>query len=222
MSLRIQELSTAVDVLTALLWRHNNAENLTSLLTAKHAWYLENQSDFWENWYRDVFDIRTCNEFGCAVWAIILGVKLNFLIAPSSGPKSWGFGTFNVNFGNGNFGLQQSSSVFLTLEQKRTILRLRYLTLTGRMTVPEINRTMAYVFRNDGPVYVLDGLDMTMVYVFKFAPTPLLRFILDNLDILPRPAAVKVSYIVSTRPVFGFGDFNKNFNNGTFATPLEN
>lgn len=221
MSLQIQDIDASVDLLAALLWRHDNAENLTALLTKKQEWYAVNQSGFWDDWYRDVFDIRTANDFGRAVWAIILGVPLNKLVSQVGTSKpTWGFSRSNRNFGHGNFTAVGSTSVALPAEQQRAILQLRYLSITGRNTIPELNRIMAYVFRNEGPVYVLDGLDMTITYVFNFEPSPFITFIINNLYLLPRPAAVRVKYIVASRPAFGFGVYNKNFDNSNFAAPL--
>lgn len=218
MSFQIQEFDASVNLLEALLWRHDNAENLTKLLDEKQTWYSTNHGGFWDDWYRDVFDIRTANSFGRSVWAIVLGVPLTKLVSyVGTGKPTWGFSTKNRNFGNGNFTQFGFTPVALPAEQQRAILQLRYLSLTGRNTIPELNRIMAYVFRNDGPVYVLDGLDMTITYVFNFEPSPFITFIINNLDLLPRPAAVRVKYIVASRPAFGFGMYNKNFDDSTFA-----
>lgn len=231
----IQSFDFSVNVLSALLWQHNEAAHLESLMTLKQTWYEENQSGFWQDWIRDVFDLRTANAFGCRVWAEILGTKLQLEVEPSLRTKPmFGFGpeggvtTANsyLNFTHGNFGALSSTSIGLTLEQQRMLLRLRYFTLISRCTVPEINRILADVFASEGSAYVLDSNDMSyIVYVFAFMPSSQLSFLLQNYDILPRPAAVGVKYNVIDRPVFGFGpdetadtNTNKNFNNGTFTT----
>lgn len=59
-----------------------------------------------------------------------------------------------------------------------------------------------------------------MVYSFGFAPGSLLMEMLIYYDVLPRPAGVGVQIIVEGRPVFGFGPYNKNFDNATFATAI--
>jgi hypothetical protein len=120
------------------------------------------------------------------------------------------------NFGHGNFGISQAGAG-LTLEQKRVLLQLRYYQLVSRCTVPEINERVSDILGDFGKVYVLDGNNMQYVtYVFGFQPNSALQFILENFDVLPRPAGVGVKIVVSTRPAFGFGTFNKNFNNGNF------
>lgn len=124
----------------------------------------------------------------------------------------------NKNFGHGNFGSNSSTVAGLTLEQKRILLRLRYFKLISRCTVPEINRMMKSLLGDQGSVYVLDANDMSYItYIFGFQPDSSLAFVLQNFDVLPRPAAVGVRYLVSTRPTFGFGPYFKNFNHGTFG-----
>jgi len=216
----IQRFDYSVNLLRALLWQHNKAERLEAIMRAKQAWYDENQSEFWESWFRDVFDLRTADEFGCQVWAAILGVKLTISSDPTNPDKpTFGFAPFGQNFTNGNFGQQGSGTISLTVEQRRLVLRLRYFQLVTRCTTPEINRFMASLFGPYGPVFVQDLNDMSaIVYVFGFSLGSQLRYILQQYDVLPRPATVGISYIVVARPTWGFGEFNKNFENGNFPS----
>lgn len=218
MSATIQELDFSVDLLRAVLWQYNDAAKIQSILQQKSDWYNTNQTEFWQDWITNVFDLRTCNDFGCQVWAIILGLPLQ-VVTPPTNKANFGFGTFNKNFNHGNFGQLGSGIAGLTLDQKRILLQLRYRKLTSRCTVPETNKMLADLLGKYGKIYLLDPLDMSYsIYVFGFQPYSSLLFVLQNFDILPRPAAVGVKYIVSTRPVFGFGQYNRNFNHGTFAS----
>lgn len=124
---------------------------------------------------------------------------------------------FRKNFNRGNFA-PSSSGIKLTTAQKRLVLQLRYFQLVTRGAIPEINRFLNYVFADLGKVYVLDGLDMTINYVFTFLPPSQLRFVLESFDVLPRPAAVGVNYVVTVRETFGFGPFHTNFNRGNFGS----
>jgi hypothetical protein len=220
MSAAISEFDFSVNLLRALLWRNNQADNLQSILQQKSDWYEINHTQFWNDWVTNVFDVRTANEFGLSVWALILGVPLALIVAPNAGPQ-FGFDVKPVsngrqNFNNGNFGVS-AAGVGLTIDQKRILIQLQYYKLISRCTVPEINAAMKRILGQFGSVYVLDGNNMQFVtYVFGFQPNSALQFVLENFDVLPRPAAVGVKYIVSTRPAFGFGAYNQNFNNGTF------
>lgn len=215
---RQQSFDFSVELLTALLWQHDNAESLKSLLTQKQAWYDENQTAFWSDWFRDVFDLRTANDFGCQVWAIILGIQLSVNQGGNVDKPTWAFGGFRQNFTRGNFSNTNAVTIPLSLAQKRLVLRLRYFQLVARGTVPETNRFLKYVFGDVGNVYVLDTNDMTFVYyIFTFAPSSQLVFILQKYDILPRPAGVGVKYQVIVGESFGFDEFNENFDNGNFG-----
>lgn len=213
-----QAFDFSVDVLAALLWRHNEAVNLTSLLEQKQSWYDANQEQFWNDWFTNVFDLRTANDFGCSVWAYILGIPLA-VVQPAATRPTFGFGTYHRNFTRGNFAPVKQFVVPLSLEQKRLVLRLRYAQLISRGNVTDINRIVQYIFQDIalGSVYVLDGLDMTCVYVFTFAIPSGLLFILTNYDILPRPAAVLLTIRTTVRATFGFGSYHVNFTRGNFG-----
>lgn len=239
MSKTVADFDFSVNVLASLLWQHNNAPMLTSLARAKHDWVDQANTQFWNDWFRDVFDLRTANEFGCRVWAAILGSQLFMNIGPgdrlsptfgfgSENPDgSVGFDNGNVNYDRGNFTNLESSIIGLTVQQQRILLRLRYFQLIGRCTVPEINRILADVFADEGSAYVLDSNDMQfMVYMFLFNPSSQLAFLLENFDLLPRPATVGVRYNVVNRPVWGYGpegldvNTNLNYDRGNYPTEL--
>lgn len=192
MSENIQLTQVSVDLLSVLLWQYNNndGDSVEGLIAAKSAWYSAEFSEFWDSWYRDVFDIRTANEFGLHVWSIVLGVPLSVDAFPNKA---------------------------LTLEQKRLVIRLRFYQLITRATIPMVNAEMKDVFGKFGQVYALDPLDMSAImYVFRFRPDDDMKFILENYDLLPRPATVGIKFRVITTEPFGFGEFNNNFNNGAF------
>lgn len=217
MTITVQDFDFSVNLLRCVLWQYDSAARVQSILQQKSDWYTINQEQFWADWVRDVFDLRTANDFGLSVWGIILGVPLQATIQPIA-KANFGFGTYNKNFDHGTFGIASTSILNITTAQKRILLQLRYFKLISRCTVPAINRVLKSVLGSYGKAYVLDGNDMGFItYVFAFQPSSQLLFVLENFDILPRPAAVGLKYIISTRPVFGFGTFNKNFNHGTFA-----
>lgn len=217
MSRDVQEFDFSVDLLQALLWQYNDAARLQGLLTRKAAWYVENQTEFWTDWIADVFDLRTANDFGLAVWAQILNVALVAAVPATEDRPVFGFGDFNLNFGNGNFGRDLNGAVSLNTEQKRLLLRLRYFQLTSTGAAPEINAMLAYLFGVLGGVYVLDGHDMTAVYVFDFIPPSNMLFVFQNFDILPRPAGVETTILVEPRDRFGFDPYYLNYDNANFG-----
>lgn len=210
----VQQFNFSVDLLRAILWQYDGAAGMQSLLRAKAAWYDENQRDFWANWERDVFDLTTANDFGCAVWGIILAVPLSIGLPGTGDRPVWGFGTENLNYENGNFGRLGSGVTGLTVEQKRMILRLRYFQLISDGSVPHTNFVLRQVF---GQGYVVDNHDMTVTYVFETELPIAVRTLIDQYDLLPRPAGVGINIIYLSNPVWGFGPENYNFENAPFG-----
>lgn len=213
----IQTFDTTVDVLRASLWQYQNAERIQSLLASKNAWYLANQTEFWDDWYSDVFDLRTANPFGLMVWSIILGQPIIFPNVGNPDQPTWGFGEFHRNFTRGNFASSSGFTYRLSPETARIVLRLRYYHLTGTCCVPDVNRMLADVFADYGPAWLLDNNDMTQLYIFTFALPADLRFVFNNYDILPRPAGVGTDYRVTVEETWGFGEYHENFDNGNFS-----
>lgn len=232
--MNVQQFDYSVNLLQALLWQYNEAPVLQSILSQKQAWYNENQTQFWSDWYDNVFNLLTANTFGLTVWARILNVPLFINLTPEPiGSPIFGFNTpgattGNQNFGNGNFSYQ-GDIIFLSVEEQRFILRLRFYQLTSRQSPTEINEFLDYLLRTSdlpsqgfGRVWVEDNFNMTMTYRFTFTPNPLFLQVLESLDVLPRPAGVSYNIIVTTYTAFGFntvadGTGNQNFGNGNFV-----
>lgn len=214
----VQQFNASVNLLQAILWQYDQAERMLSLARAKQAWYDKNLTAFWLDWYRDVFNLDTANDFGLAIWGRILGVPMSIELEPTTGRPVWGFGTNNKNFNNAGFGRATTGTAGLTPEQKRIVLKMRYFQLTHKPTVPAINQMLKRIFGAYGTVFVDDPLDMgEITYFFQFTPPAQLRTILDNFDILPRPAGVGVRILVQIRPAWGFGVHHLNFDNGNFG-----
>lgn len=213
----IQTFDASVDLLRAILWQYDSAARLRSLLEAKQRWYDENQRDFWNAWYRDVFDLRTANDFGLSVWAIILDIPLVVVMPATDDEDVFGFGVNNLGYDEGSFGRSLAAADSLTTDQRRLVLQLRYFQLVTRGAVPEINAFLAYIFGTTGRVYVRDNLDMTCTYVFNFVPPASLRQILGGYDVLPRPAGVEINYLVQLDEGFGFEIDWLGFDQGSFT-----
>jgi hypothetical protein len=226
----IQEFNYVVDVMNAVLWQYNEAARIQSLLTSKNSWYAAENEQFWNDWYGNVFNLLTANLFGLKVWSIILELPLFVDTDPEPTDKPlFGFNelpTINgyVNFNNGNFS-KRSGVINLTIEEQRLVLRLRYYQLVSRGAAPEVNTFLKTLFAPYGAVYMLDGLDMTITYVFNFNLSLNMRYILEYYDLLPRPAGVGIKYVIITGTIFGFNqvttfpdyiNVNQNFNNANF------
>ncbi|MFN6885292.1 DUF2612 domain-containing protein, partial [Proteus mirabilis] len=170
--MNIQQFDYHSDLLQAILWQYENADKLKSLAHFKADYFHQSTVLFWQNWYRDIFNIDTANDFGLAVWGRILDVPLGIDISPSEKTKiGFGFGKKKANF-NANFRRNTDYTLSLTLDQKRMLIRMRYFNLTQSPTVTNINQFLKRFFwRGESKVFVLDPFDMTyMYYVFNFNP----------------------------------------------------
>ena len=82
-------------------------------------------------------------------------------------------------------------------------------------TIPEINQFLKSLF---GEAYVFDSYDMNYaVYVFADEVDSDIQFIIDQFDLLPRPAGVGTAIIYRRDDLFGFEDNYQNFENGVLA-----
>lgn len=205
-----------IDLLRSLLWEYDEAPALRSLAEAKQAWYESYISGFWSDWFTDVFDLRTANSFGLAVWAIILDLPLAFAVEATGGDP-FGFDPYGGTFDNSNFGADVPTATPLTIEQRRLALRLRFFQLTSDGCVPSINAFLKTLFPQ-GPAYVLDGGDMTCAYIFEFVVDPLILRVLSDFDLLPRPAGVKVTVLTAADGGgFGFDPYGQPFDVSNFS-----
>ena len=217
--MKTQEFDFSVDLLRAILWQYNDAARLQSLLQQKQDWYISNQEEFWIGWVRDVFDMRTANEFGLSVWSIILDIPIYVQAKePSEEDPAFGFNwDDDGNFENSNFRRSGFQAQKLSIEQARTVLMMRYHQITTDGTVPHINEFLARMFGESGGAYVVDNGDMTITYVLGFTPPSRLSYIFANYDILPRPAGVRIADInIVPKIPFGFDEHNNNYDNGNF------
>ncbi len=205
--MRIEQFNNfQLNILQSILWQYNESTNLLGLLNAKQNWYNINQTNFWEDWYNNIFNLSspTLTTFGAAIWSIILDLPLYVSDVQPGGGQIWGFnaaGPENVNF-NFTMGCFASGEVALNLMEQQFLLRLRYFQLSTRADIVDINAFLAYLCNNNtigysGTIYVIDNFNMTITYYFTAAnfPGELLIAIKDQ-DVLPRPAGVKIIYEV--------------------------
>jgi hypothetical protein len=152
--MNIQQFDYKVDLLNVVLWQYNEATNLLSLLSQKQSWYDLNQTEFWANWYNQVFNLSPSNtqitHFGLAVWSIILDVPLYVPIGEVVPTVEWGFNEIPpvnnyLNFTNAPFA-PTTPVIFLTAPQQQFILLLKYFNCTNRGT---LTNTPDFYFKSD-------------------------------------------------------------------------
>lgn len=209
-----------IDLEKALDWQRAKAPILKSLIQKKQAWYEASHCDFWNDWVTDVFNLDTANEFGLSVWSIILDEPL-FGVTKKSDPgyPAFGFGQYMRNFGRGNFGANSDTGFNFTLEQKRTILKLKaFILFSFNGSVTQTNERLEGIFGAD-QVYALDKLNMFWRYTVRDEGIIQIIREIKRRDLLPRPAGVGIDLVLNANVKrFGFGLNNFNFGRGNFIT----
>lgn len=200
-----------IDITQVLLWQYNNATRLQQIIENKQTWINENVSTFWDTYYSNIFNVRTANDFGLEVWAIILGI--DFPITDVDMDSIFGFDTGYQNFENGNFFLY--GTAILTTEQKRIIIQLMYLKYVSNGTIDDTTKAIRSLYPT---AMALDNMDMTITLAIGELPSNDIEVILDTYDIIPRPAGVKLSRMFDFDNWFAFdGQNGQNFENGYFG-----
>lgn len=199
--MKIEQADYTVDVLQSILWQYDAAEKIQTLIQKKQDWYDAQHTQFWEQWYTNVFDLSTAVAFGLSVWSIILGVPYFIQIGEDPGPI-FGFNEVplindNMNFGNGNFS-PLSGQIILNVEDQRLLLQVRYYQLISRGSRTQTNEFLNTLFNNpDGPyqggAWMIDSLNMTIDYVFNCPISDSLLNVFKLYDVLPRPSGVRIA-----------------------------
>ena len=149
-------------LLQVLKWMQNQAPNITSLITQKDNWYTNYQWTFWQNWYTNVFNLATANNFGILIWCIILGVPTQ-VFGLDATTYAWAYGNSRQNYINsqtpappdanligGNFAAGGQTTI-LNLQEARWALQLRYVTLVSNGRLSFINKMLNWIFNNGLP-----------------------------------------------------------------------
>jgi hypothetical protein len=207
-----------INLLSALDWQRSGAEIVKKFIENEQDWLNINHCDFWNNWTKDVFSLATANDFGLAVWSIILDEDIfGFQGSAPQDYPSFGFGVDDQNFSDGSFAAQDGITYEFSTEQKRILLQLKaFKVLAIGGSVFQTNTAMANIF-GSGVILAFDNFNMS--YLYQLLESTLSSFIIEinNRDLLPRPIGIEVSEIrIITVENFGFSEFDENFNNGNF------
>lgn len=217
----MSDYECSINILSALDWQRSNADKFKQFIQDKQDWYKTNFCDEYNNFFDDVFNLDTANDFGLSVRSIILDEKLFGEIEPARvGYPAFGFGSGKKNFGNGNFSPGAGSSYSFSTEEKRTLLKLKayILHMSGPVSgsSTSINQSLYRIF--GGKVMTcIDNRDMTFTYLLYDTSVSGFAIELYNRDLLPRPAGIDIELVLKAGvKAWGFGSNRANFNNGNF------
>jgi hypothetical protein len=216
--------SCSLNLNEAIDWQRSNASKIKSWIEKEQEWIDANHCDFWNSYLSNTFDLRTANDFGLSVWAIILNENL-FGVTPASpvGYLAWGYGVDRKNYNNGNYGTNSDSGYNFSVSEKRYMLLLKafIIHMSGNVHgigVIGINESLQRIF-GINKIYCIDNRDMTFTYKVVDGAFLSIATELKSRDLLPRPAGINtiISYTANAKP-FGFTSthyaFNSNFYDG--------
>lgn len=184
----------AFDVFQTVISQYANSPVLLALLRRLNT--ALDQGVNIEQFYSGVWDLRTATGYGLDVWGRIVGVN-RVLRVPSTTNAflGWNEATDAQTFGYGTWAGRGTLTENYALADnafRRLIFAKAALNITDG-SIPAINAALMTLFPKHGNCYVRDNEDMSMVYVFGSALSPLELAIVQQSGVLPKPAGVSVS-----------------------------
>lgn len=150
------------------------------------------------NFYNTIWNIATATGYGLDVWGRIVGVS-RYLNVPGT------FEFFGFNEAQGSQPFNQapfyagsaSPTVLTTLSDAayRQIILLKALANITNCSAQQLNMLLTGLYGAEGVVYVIDNLDMTFTYRFKYTLAPLDYVTLTQSGVVPVPAGVSYSIV---------------------------
>jgi hypothetical protein len=179
------------DHLQTVLSQYQNSPVILALLDAFNS-SIDPSVDI-DNWYRQVWNIKTAEGYGLDVWGRIVGVSRYVNMTYS---KRLGFATGFYPFGEAPWYDNNSATNNLRLDDGgfRTLILLKAFVNIMRCSVPMLNQLLLMMFPGQR-CYVLDTGNMTFVYHFEFTPTPVQIAIMTGSGVMPHPAGVSASFV---------------------------
>lgn len=186
---------TIFDVWTTVISQYANSPTL-SALCVDIGQYFDQTSDF-DSFYDTIWNVDTAIGYGLDVWGRIVGVQRVLQLA--SGGRYLGFeeaGGLTVDpFNQSPFysGAPLTNNFYLSDDAFRVLIFAKALANICDGSTKAINRLLMNLFPGRGNAYVVDNLNMTMVYTFEFALTEVEAAIFEQSGVLPTPVGVQAS-----------------------------
>lgn len=186
------EIDTNCNLSKVKLWQYNEATKLNALIDNMQNFAEENVNQFWQDYSRDIFNIRTANAFGLKLWGIVLGIE-------------------RPRYQSGG------QTIIFNDEQYRRVLIGRLMLMNSNGSIKDINAYLNYMFP-EKPVFAVDYHNMTINIVFYYTPTAEEQAVINLDGFLPIPAGVKSNVvIVPPDEVLGlYGQEMQTLDNSTF------
>lgn len=212
------------NVKDTILTQYAASPNIRSLIETFNT--SMDMSDFTEEFLTAIWDVSTATGYGLDVWGKIVGVSrlLNvrqsatyfgfdeaFISASDDSPKPFDEAPFFE-------GVQLTSTVRLADDGYRKLIMAKAMANITDCSIPSLNKSLYYLFGDQGAAFVAITGVMSMSYVFDFELSPVEWAILLNSNAIAKPAGVSVSIMsLDFNNTFGFAEAEMQpFEIGTF------
>lgn len=155
---------------------------------------LFDDSQFVENWYNVVFNLKTATGYGLDVWGRILNmsreIEYNGVSYYLQGAQTIGGITFTA---------EEMENFY------RMILQITAMRYIGNASIYSINSILDVIFSDYGRAYCYEYGTMQIRYVFEFYMNDLLRAMIESLNMHPSGVLTSYEYL-PLGEFFGFYD----------------
>lgn len=163
-----------------------------------------------QSWYDLIWNLNTAVGYGLDVWGRIVGISRVLQVANQTAYVGF-TGTVITSASGFPLGDHEDQAIFwtgvasgttsfaLTDEAYRTMIRAKALFNISDASASSVNRILNLLFGPEGvspvpgTVWLADGLNMTVRYVFSVAPT-LLQLAILNAGVVPKAPTVAVPH----------------------------
>jgi hypothetical protein len=186
---------SSFDVWKTVLNQYANSPVLMQLILNMDS-YLDPTTNF-DDFFDKVMNVDTAQGWGLDVWGRIVNVSRTLTVAEGDqiyfGYQEAGQTAQPFNQAPFYSGQQFGDSFVLTDSAYRILIFAKALANICDGSIPAINQILLNLFPNRGNCYVVDNLDMTMVYKFDFVLSPVELAIVSQSGVLPRSTGVSAT-----------------------------
>lgn len=184
----------AFNAYTTVIAQYSNSPTIDGIVNSFDA--AMDLTELLDDFFDDVVNPDTAVGYGLDVIGRIVNVSRTLPLP--SGASYLGFeeaGSSWTGFGQGGFfgGGSVTSNFVLADDDYRLLIFAKMLGNISDGSIPSLNSILLTLFPGRGPCYVVDNLDMSMVFFFSFALNPVELAIVQESGVLPVPAGIAVS-----------------------------
>ena len=181
---------------TTIISQYANSTILTTLI-GNFFQYIDQTANL-DLFYDNVWNIATAVGPGLDIWGRIIGVTRTLFVAGSQRYAGFYEATLSMDPLNVSplyVGAPLTSNYQLADNAYRTLLYAKALNNISNGTIPSINTILRTLFPGRGNCFVIDNLNMTMVYKFNFVLSAVELAILLQSGVLPKPLGVSATVV---------------------------